>query len=354
MPVYKGRRPKTWRVVVWARGKSHEWIVEGLKKDADSFEAKKVVELDANPLATRVAPTFHEFCETVYEPHAKKHLKASTWDLSRRYQVATLIEHFGRLRLNEIEPRHVEAYKLARNVAASSINNELRVFKTILYFAKDQRYPLEVPKWKRLKVRASSRVLVWSSAEVMKLYTAASDVTPEVLNLLVFLINTGVRKGEAIVAEWSWVTDDARMLRIPSNDAWQPKSGKPREVPISDSLRTLLKSMPRDTEWIFNTRHGGRYALFPRELFERARDAAGLSGTPHVTRHTFASHFLKSTPDMFLLAEVMGHSHARVTELYSHLLPDHLERARNAVNLAPPRRTMAKAMAATRRTSKKK
>jgi len=38
---------------------------------------------------------------------------------------------------------------------------------------------------------------------------------------------------------------------------------------------------------------------------------------------------------LFLLAHVLGHSHQRVTELYAHLLPDHLARARNAVNLGP-------------------
>jgi hypothetical protein len=38
---------------------------------------------------------------------------------------------------------------------------------------------------------------------------------------------------------------------------------------------------------------------------------------------------------MFLLAQVLGHSHQRVTALYSHLLPGHLLRARDAVNMAP-------------------
>ena len=43
----------------------------------------------------------------------------------------------------------------------------------------------------------------------------------------------------------------------------------------------------------------------------------------------------KAQPDVFLLAKLLGHSEARTTKLYSHLLPDHLARARNAVSLAP-------------------
>jgi integrase len=86
---------------------------------------------------------------------------------------------------------------------------------------------------------------------------------------------------------------------------------------------------------VFPSREGSRYAFWPVNLFDRARKAAGLAGGPHKLRHTFASHFLATTPDLYLLAQIMGHSHAKVTELYAHLLPDHLARGRAAVSFAP-------------------
>ena len=52
-----------------------------------------------------------------------------------------------------------------------------------------------------------------------------------------------------------------------------------------------------------------------------------------LARDGYASHFLRAVPDLFELARVLGHSHVRITELYTHLLPGHLERSRNAVNL---------------------
>ena len=96
---------------------------------------------------------------------------------------------------------------------------------------------------------------------------------------------------------------------------------------------------------MFPHSHGGQYAQFPKDLYWEIRDEAGLKGGPHTTRHTYASHFLKQVLDLFLLAKILGHSHQRVTELYSHMLPDHLARARNAMNLAPPIKTMAATMA---------
>ena len=85
--------------------------------------------------------------------------------------------------------------------------------------------------------------------------------------------------------------------------------------------------------WVFTSERGTRFAYWPQRAFDRARTAAGLRGGPHTCRHTFATHFLQRKPDLFLLAKLLGHSQAYVTELYAHLLPDHLATARNVVSL---------------------
>ncbi len=126
------------------------------------------------------------------------------------------------------------------------------------------------------------------------------------------------------------------MVRIPSNEFWQPKNGMPREVPISDSLRAVLSAPRRHERWVFPSRHGDRYAEFPKDLFAKIRTAAKLVGGPHTLRHSFASLFLARQPDMLLLSRILGHSTTKVTAIYSHCLPDHLARARNAVDIEVP------------------
>lgn len=353
MPIYKGRRRGTWRVVIWAAGAPDEKIVPGSKADARAFEARRRVELGQRP-TTRVAPKFFDFCAEVYTPYAKTHLRASTWDKARKYQVTTLMNHFGNLTLTEFAPEHIEAFKVARRakVKASSVNNELRVLRTILGHAKAQGYPCSDVAWKKLPTRGAGRVRVWTAAEIGKLYDAARAHVPELLGVLVFLANTGCRKGEAIACEWSWIDSERGLVCIPSNDSWTSKSGRPREIPLSRALRATLSGPRKHERWVFPNRNADRYACFPEELFRRVRDAAGLVGWPHTLRHSFASLFLAAVPDLFLLAQILGHSHTRVTELYSHLLPDHLGRARNAVDLAPPvvaAETMAGTMAKGRK-----
>jgi integrase len=168
------------------------------------------------------------------------------------------------------------------------------------------------------------------------------------LGVTVALINTGMRKGEVLALEWSWVDLSRGLLFIQPNKYWRPKNNKPREIPISSAMLPWLDMKPAHRDhpvYVFSTRRrkpntqwtgGGRYATWPQLQFDRAIELAGVGGSPHVARHTFASHFLKQVPDLELLAQVLGHADTRTTKIYTHFLPEHLERARNAVNIGVP------------------
>lgn len=354
MPNYKGRRKGTRRIVIWRDNKPLEWVVEGTKADGDAFEAKQRLELQAGKLSKRSAPLFSKFLIDHYKPYAKTNLKESTWRNVRKYQVATLSEFFGQKKLTEIDFDLVESYKRVRkaSIVANTVNAELRVLSSILTVAEDSGFPCAKPKIVKLRVH-ETRAHAWTLPELQRVFAMTQGMKPWLLPMVLFLANTGCRRGEAIAAEWSWIDFDRGMISIPANEFWRPKSGKPREIPISDSLRAALTASPRRSEqWVFPKLTGERYTDFPKDLFEEIRDAAGVKGGAHTLRHTFASFFLQKQPDLFLLGKILGQSTQRVTELYTHLLPDHLKRARNAVNLAPTRKTMAKTMAKQSKRSK--
>ena len=339
MPIYPGRKPQVWRVIVTANGRNFEESFHGTRAEALEHEAHMRLAIGAHGRQTpaRIAPLFSTFCVDEYAPYARAHLGAATWTKVRRYQVATLAEFFGAYRLTEFSTALVDAYKAhrRRTVRPSSVNNELRVLATMLRWARDDRdLPVATFKIRKLPVSGERRVHAWTAAEVGALYAAARATDPGLLPMIVFLLNTGCRKGEAIAAERTWVDPGARMLRIPVTEFWRPKSGKPREVPIGDALAPLLRAAT-GARWLFPNANGERFVEFPNKRFAAIVRAAALTGGPHTCRHTYASHFLRAVPDLFELARVLGHSHVRITELYTHLLPGHLDRARNAVNLAP-------------------
>jgi integrase len=291
----------------------------------------------------------------------------------RRYQLATLCDahsyadgagrkivvNLGSLKLSALITEWIDNYKAARiaeGAMPSTVNTELTKLQAVLTYARDLHVPCASPKFRMLPTISAGHVKFWSEEQLKQLYSAVQQECPDLLPVVVFLVNTGCREGEAIACERSWIDMKRRLVCIAPNPYWQPKNGEPREVPISDALLPYLERALATTtgKYVFVTsqRHAGqersRWACWPKKQFNRARDAAKLVGGPHTLRHTFASHFLQGCPDMFLLSQILGHGHESVTRIYTHLLPTHMERARNVVNMSP---TMSPAPSPTMATT---
>lgn len=331
MPIYK-KATGVWRVRILHSGKTWDRIVRGARDEAVLVEAEMLRQVAST------APRFSAFIADHYRPHAKLRLKPSWW-VKQVYILANLVEHLGGAELTAITTETIETYARSRldaGLRASSVNNEIRVLRRVLAFAVEQGQLAAVPKFRALPERGGRSAHAWSSAE---LDTLLAKTPPKILPLVMFLANTGCRKGEAIALKWEHVDLAARLVKVWPSDEWQPKSGKPREVPISDALLPWLEQQRKATtgRWVFpvpKAKIERRYSHWPDRDFDAARDAAGLKGGPHTLRHTYATHFLARVPDLYLLARILGHSDAAVTRLYAHLLPDHLARARNAVSVS--------------------
>jgi integrase len=346
MPNYPGKRAGTRRIVVWVRGKPHEKTIRGTKREGDTFEARYRIELEANQHDVTSAPRFVDLVTRKYSPFARANFAESTWR-ARSHVLVNLCEFFGKKKLTEFTMADTEAYKAHRRsptVGPSTINGELRSFLSVLAWAERNGYQVTFPPVRYLRV-PMGRVRLWTRDEVLRLLSVTRAEHPELLPLVLFLVNTGCRKGESIAAEWSWVDFEHDLVRIPASREWSPKSGRAREVPLSSALRKAL-SIPteerRSERWIFVNRDRGRYEFFPDAIFKELQTKAGIAGGPHVLRHSYASEFLARGGKMTVLSEILGHSHLRTTSLYSHLVPGLLAEARDVVNIGPPTMGMAK------------
>lgn len=168
---------------------------------------------------------------------------------------------------------------------------------------------------------------VLSEEEVAKLVKACKgsswlDVRNRAI-LLTFL-DTGIRLSELIQLNLEDVNLGAFTLRIRRG-----KGGKERHVFMG---RTLYRAMRRwldvrgytsFQEALFITRNGTRIdKRNVQRTIERIAIRAGLNGTrvtPHLLRHTFATHYIKNGGDPFSLQRILGHSNIKTTMVYVNL-----------------------------------
>ncbi|EFG3452622.1 site-specific integrase [Escherichia coli] len=133
-----------------------------------------------------------------------------------------------------------------------------------------------------------------------------------VLIIAKICLATGARWSEAENLEGAQVTP----YRITYKNT---KNGKVRSIPIS---KELYEEIPKKR---------GRLFIPCRKTFERVVTKAGIElpdgQCTHVLRHTFASHFMMNGGNILVLKEILGHSDIKMTMIYAHFAPTHLEDA---------------------------
>ncbi|MBL9074834.1 site-specific tyrosine recombinase XerD [Tabrizicola sp.] len=157
--------------------------------------------------------------------------------------------------------------------------------------------------------------------------------------LFELLYATGLRVTELVGLPVAAVRGDPRMILV------KGKGAKERMVPLSTPARLAVSDWlaHRDAEEEAG-RKAGRTAsrhLFPgdgrdghltRQYFHTlVKDVAVLAGisparvTPHVLRHAFATHLLAHGADLRVIQTLLGHADLATTEIYTHVLDDHLK-----------------------------
>ncbi len=148
--------------------------------------------------------------------------------------------------------------------------------------------------------------------------------------LLEVLYGTGARISEAV----GLAVDD---IAAASQVVLRGKGGTTRIVPLGryarsalDSYlvraRPLIASHGRGTPALFLNARGGRLTRQGAwEVLQSAADRAGLSGvSPHMLRHSFATHLLDGGADVRVVQELLGHASVTTTQVYTLVTVDRL------------------------------
>lgn len=245
--------------------------------------------------------------------------------------------------LNFLEERSLElnrgalweyrAFLSSQEYERSSIARKLSSLRSFLRFLKEKGFLGEslerVLKNPRIG-RALPRAL--SKEEVERLISFASDSRERAI--VEFIYATGVRVGELVSLNWSDIDWGNEIVRVLG------KGGKERIVPIGSKALEALKAYGKEsgmTGPLFKNKDGDRLTARSVERIIKAMALrAGLKGhvTPHVLRHSFATHLLEGGADLRVVQEMLGHSNLATTQIYTKIT---LERMKEVYELAHPR-----------------
>jgi integrase/recombinase XerD len=175
-----------------------------------------------------------------------------------------------------------------------------------------------------------------NSQQINDLITTPDLTRPQGLRdraMLEFLYATGLRVSELCRVKVSDLEMNMGFVRVVG------KGNKHRIVPVGKSAleavaRFLESGRPRllkgrASPYLFATNRGGAMS---RQAFWKLLGAYGKQAgifhdlTPHVLRHTFATHLLEGGADLRSVQTMLGHADISTTQIYTHVMRSRLRR----------------------------
>ena len=245
--------------------------------------------------------------------------------------------------LKELSSKGMAASTSARHLST------LRQFFQFLYGERlcdsDPTHAIDSPRQKKPLPKYLSEEEVERLLAQARLHEGAEGL--RLVALLEILYATGLRVSELVSLKLSSLARDGSVLIV------RGKGGKERMVPLGEPARDAIEAyLPRrgrfcpsstagkakESPWMFPSRGKAGYLTRARfgQLLKALAVESGIEPmkvSPHVLRHSFASHLLAHGADLRALQQMLGHADIATTQIYTHVLD---ERLRALVQTAHP------------------
>lgn len=247
-------------------------------------------------------------------------------------QYVSTLTQLGVTEWNEVTRAHIvkhmeELSQAGR--AASSLRRAVSSIRTFHHHLKmtggtltDPALYLETPKAERHLPDT------WSQHEVERLLDSVPTSDPLALRdraMLELLYGTGMRVSELLGLDLDDLQFELGYLQC------EGKGESARIIPVSPVAQSFVERYiqqarnglgGRETEALFLNGRGGRLSRqgFWKMIKRRAKEA-GIQKeiTPHVLRHSFATHLLENGADLRAIQQMLGHADLSTTQIYTHV-----------------------------------
>ena len=220
---------------------------------------------------------------------------------------------------------------LEKEISPMSVNRKISTLKTYFKFLLRNKFLKESPMLKVVAPKSKKRLPVFIEEDQME--SLLTKITFEdgfigqrnKLIIELFYV-TGIRLSELINIKIKDIDFQNQLIKVLG------KRNRERLIPLSPSMIRLLKSFIKENQlnhFLFTNLDGNK--LYTKLVYRIVNKYIGEISSvnkksPHILRHTFATHMLNNGADLIAIKYLLGHSSLSSTQVYTHLQPERLKK----------------------------
>lgn len=247
-------------------------------------------------------------------------------------------------KISEVSHNHIRSWissLIQDKILTRSINRKLSTLKSYFKFLRKEGVLITSPLLKIQSPKTSKTLPVFvDESKMEKLTHFITDNSPYA-NMLIFLIvellyQTGMRRSELInlkERDFDIFNCTVKVLG---------KRNKERIIPISNELKKMIENylkLKSENNFVSENLILSEKGKKINEKFvyntvktKLAEISTLKKKSPHILRHTFATHMLNNGADINAVKELLGHSSLAATQVYTHNTADKLKKAHKAAH----------------------
>ncbi len=239
---------------------------------------------------------------------------------------------YGESELKAVKPAYIRSWlaELKSNgLSSKSINRKISALKSFFKFQLKQGAVEVSPMTTIVSPKQSKRLPQFvdkkDTATLFEQVEFEEGWNGQTARMVMELLyHTGMRQAELIGLKENQLDWSRSQLKVLG------KGGKERIIPVNNQLATSLRQYQQNKKLLeANTivpellvRENGK-PLYPKWVYNTVKKYLTLVTTiekksPHVLRHTFATHLTNNGADLNAVKELLGHSSLAATQIYTH------------------------------------
>tara|TARA_R110002050_G_scaffold300660_1_gene471266 strand:- start:86 stop:1234 length:1149 start_codon:yes stop_codon:yes gene_type:complete len=242
------------------------------------------------------------------------------------------INHFKETELNKIDEFQIKGYlqSLVINGKSDSyINqmvNSIKFYYEVVMEMPNRFYAIDRPRKKEKLPK------VISLEEVQLIIKNTNNIKHKCIVSLLY--SAGLRRGELLNLKLTDIDSKRMVINV-----IQGKGNKDRLTILSPGVLKDLRIYFKEWKpkiYLFEGRKGSKYSAESiGKIVTNARRKAGILKivTPHMLRHSFATHLLENGTDLRYIQVLLGHNSSKTTETYTHVAINHIKIIKSPIEL---------------------